>query len=108
MDYTLGAYRRAGMSKRNKGRSTTVCREESRKEKKRVCHYIKYLRRIRTATEAVIGCACIYITAVVQTTDICNQSLSAQAQPLLMAVTVILLCGILNTASWHIEKRIKK
>lgn len=108
MDHTLGAYRRDGMSKRNKGRSTTVRREESRKEKKRVHHYIKYLHWIRTATEAVIGCACIYITAVVQTTDICNQSLSAQAQPLLMAVTVILLCGILNTASWHIEKRIKK
>ena len=108
MDHTLGAYRGNGMSKWNKGRSTAVRREESRKEKKRVCHYIKYLRRIRTAAEAVIGCACIYITAVVQTTDICGQPLSSQAQPILTAAAVALFCGILNTASWHIEKRIKK
>lgn len=108
MDHTLGAYRGNGMQKRNKRRSTAVRREKIRKEKKWVRHYIKYLRRIRTVAEAVIGCTCIYIAGVVQTTDICGQPLSSQAQTLLIAAAVVLICGILNTASWHIEKRIKK
>lgn len=108
MDYKMGTNRGNGMSKRNKGRSTTVRREESRKEKKRVHHYIKYLHWIRTVTVLAISCACLYISGVVQTTDVYGQPLSSQSLPLLIAVAVILLCEIINMSSWHIEKRIKK
>lgn len=108
MDYTLDPNRGVRVQKRYERRGTPVRRKEGGKEKKRLRYYIKRLRQIQAVTGAVIGCTCLYIAGIVQTTDIYGQSLSERAQPLCTAAVIMLICAVINLVMRQAEKRAKK